>query len=177
VKPAAGSFERVFLGQLLEPVIVETVKGRNRFSNDKPGIRYFSPSSDFPGTYAHDPGTVKTVSAFAIYGRVDGHTNVVLAADGLLDSFEVADDELDRMEGIINEECAPDSGEEAENEENKALERHRRSEAQANMFRADGDEQVFAAGHKRVRMEPVRLSDQARYQELRGKDSNKSYTT
>jgi hypothetical protein len=63
VKPAAGSFERVFLGQLLEPVIVETVKGRNRFSNDKPGIRYFSPSSDFPGTYAHDPGIVKTVSA------------------------------------------------------------------------------------------------------------------
>jgi hypothetical protein len=48
---------------------------------------------------------------------------------------------------------------------------------QLNMFRADGDEQVFAAGHKRVRMEPVRLSDQARYQELRGnKDSNKSYT-
>jgi hypothetical protein len=35
VKPAAGSFERVFLGQLLEPVIVETVKGRNRFFNDK----------------------------------------------------------------------------------------------------------------------------------------------
>jgi hypothetical protein len=37
VKAAAGSFERVFLGQLLEPVIVETVKGRNYFSNDKPG--------------------------------------------------------------------------------------------------------------------------------------------
>jgi hypothetical protein len=45
VKPAAGSFERVFLGQLLEPVIVETVKGLNRFSNDKPGNRYFSPST------------------------------------------------------------------------------------------------------------------------------------
>jgi hypothetical protein len=104
VKPAAGSFERVFLRQLLQPVIVETVQGRNRFSNDKPGIRYFSPSSAFPGTYAHDPGTVKTVSAFAIYGKVDGYTNVVLAADGLLDSFDVADDELDRMEGIINEE-------------------------------------------------------------------------
>jgi hypothetical protein len=75
VKLAAGSFERVFLGQLLELVIVETVKRRNRFSNDKPGIRYFSPSSDFPGTYAHDPGTVKT------YGKVliDGYTNVVLA--------------------------------------------------------------------------------------------------
>jgi hypothetical protein len=38
MKRAAGSFERVFLGQLLEPVIVETVEGRNRFSNDKPGI-------------------------------------------------------------------------------------------------------------------------------------------
>jgi hypothetical protein len=49
-------------------LIVETVKGRNRFSNDKPGIRYFSPSSDsFPGTYVHDPGTAKTVSAFAIH--------------------------------------------------------------------------------------------------------------
>jgi hypothetical protein len=112
-----------------------------------------------------------------MYGKVDGYTNVVLVADGLLDSFEVADDEVDRMEGIINEECAPDSNEEAENEENEALERHRLSEAQANMFRADGDEQVFTAGHKRVRMEPVRLSDQARYQELRGKDSNKLYTT
>jgi hypothetical protein len=89
----------------------------------------------------------------------------------------VFDDELDRMEGIINEECAPDSGEEVENEENEALERHRRSEARANMFRADGDEQVFAAGHKRMRIEPVRLSDQARYQGLKGKDSNKSYTT
>jgi hypothetical protein len=98
------------------------------------------------------------VSAFAIYGKVDGCTNVILAADGLLDSFEVADDELDCMEGIINEECAPDSG-----EENEALERHRRSEAQANMFRADGDEHNFAAGHKRVRIKPVRLSDQARY--------------
>jgi hypothetical protein len=87
VKPAAGSFERVFLVQLLEPVIVVSVNGRDRFSNDKPGIRYFSPSSDFPGTYAHDRGTVKTVSAFAIYGKVDGYTNVVLAADGLLDSF------------------------------------------------------------------------------------------
>jgi hypothetical protein len=32
-------------------------------------------------------------------------------------------------------------------------------------------------GHKRVRMEPVRLSDQARYQELRDENSNKSYTT
>jgi hypothetical protein len=107
VKPAAGSlFQRVFLGQLLQPVIVETVKGRNPFSNDKPGIRYFSHSSDFPGsaTYAHEPGTVKTVSAFAIYGKVDGYTNVVLAVDdGLLDSFDVADDELDSMEGIINE--------------------------------------------------------------------------
>jgi hypothetical protein len=162
-----------FLGQLLEPVIVETVKGRT----DKPGIRSFSPSSDFPGTYVHDPGTVKTVSAFAIYGKVDGYTNVVLAADGLLDSFEVADEELDRMKGIINEECAPESGEEAENEENEAMERHRQSKAQANMFRADGDGQVFAAGHKRVQMEPVRLSDQARYRKLRGKDSNKSYTT
>jgi hypothetical protein len=89
----------------------------------------------------------------------------------------VSKDELDRMEGIINEECAPDSSKEAESEENEALERYRRSEAQANMFRADGDEQGFAAGHKRVRMEPVRLSDQARYQELKGKDSNKSYTT
>jgi hypothetical protein len=83
----------------------------------------------------------------------------------------VADEELDRMEGIINEECAPDSGEEAENE---ALERHRRSEAQANMFCADGDEQFFAAGHKRVLLEPVRLSDQARYQELRGKDCRRA---
>jgi hypothetical protein len=82
VKLAAGLFERVFLGQLLEPVIVDkfTVKGRNRFSNDKPGIRYFSPSSDFPGTYVHDPDTVKTVLAFAIYGKVYGYTNVVLAA-------------------------------------------------------------------------------------------------
>jgi hypothetical protein len=37
----------------------------------------------------------------------------------------VAVDEFDRMEGItcIDEECAPDSGEEAENEENEALER------------------------------------------------------
>jgi hypothetical protein len=156
VKPAAGSFERVFLGQLLEPVIVETVKGRNRFSNDKPGIRYFSPSSDFPGTYVHDPGTVKTVSAFAIYGKVDGYTNIVLAADGLLDSFEVADDELHRMKGIINEECAPDSGEEAENEENEVLEQHRRSEAQANMFRADARRPSFCSwsDHERVRMEP-----------------------
>jgi hypothetical protein len=40
VKPAAGSFERVFLGQLLELVIVEILKGRNRFSNDKPGIKF-----------------------------------------------------------------------------------------------------------------------------------------
>jgi hypothetical protein len=39
------------------------------------------------------------VSAFAIYGKVNGYANVVLTADGLLDSFEVADDELDRMEG------------------------------------------------------------------------------
>jgi hypothetical protein len=68
------------------------------------------------------------VSAFAIYGKVDGYTNVVLAADGLLDLFVVADDELDRMKGIINEKCAPDSGEEAENDENEALERHRRME-------------------------------------------------
>jgi hypothetical protein len=64
-----------------------------------------------------------------------------------------------------------------ENEENEALERYRWSEVQANMFRADGDELIFAAGHKWVRMELVRLLDQARYQELRGKDSNKSYTT
>jgi hypothetical protein len=65
--------------------------------------------------------------------------------------------------------CAPDSGEEAKNEENEALERHRRSEAHANMVRVDGDEQVFAAGHKRVRMEPVRPSEQARNQKAQRK--------
>jgi hypothetical protein len=63
------------------------------------------------------------------------------------------------MEGIINEERAPDSGE--------GRRMRRWSEAQTNMFRADGDEQVFAADHKLVRMEPIRLLDQARYQELR----------
>ena len=121
--------------------------------------------------------TYKTVSAFAIYGRVDEYTNVVLSADGLVESFEVADDEIDRMEGVINEPSAPGSSDSEDDEENEALERHRRSEAEANMFRADGDEQIFAAGVKRMRTEPVRLSDQARYQELKKKDSNKFYTT
>jgi hypothetical protein len=81
------------------------------------------------------------------------------------------------MDSVINEESAPDSGAEGEHEESEALERHRRSEAQGNMFRADGDEQIFAEGQKRVRMKPVRLADQARYQEFRSRDSNKSYTT
>jgi hypothetical protein len=45
------------------------------------------------------------------------------------------------------------------------------------MILADGDEQISAAGSKRMRMEPVRLTDQARYQEIRGKSSSKSYTT
>jgi hypothetical protein len=75
--PAAGSFERVFLGQLIETVIVKSLNGRDRFSNDKPGIRYSNPSSDIPGTYEHDLDTVKTVSAFAIYGKVDGYTNSI----------------------------------------------------------------------------------------------------
>jgi hypothetical protein len=103
VKPASGLFERVFVGQLMEPVIVETVNGKSRFSNDKPGIRYFSPRSDSPGCYAHDTGAVKTVSAFAIHGRVNAYTNVALTADGLLESFKVADEEIDRMEGVIND--------------------------------------------------------------------------
>jgi hypothetical protein len=46
----------------------------------------------------------------------------------------------------------------------------RLSEVDANMIREDGNEQIFAAGSKRMRMEPARLTDQARYKELRGKD-------
>ena len=102
---------------------MENLGGRNRFSNQKPGIRYFSPSSDSPGCYAHDTNTdtYKTVSAFAIYGRVDEYTNVVLSADGLVESFEVADDEIDRMEGVINEPSAPRSSDSEDDEENEAL--------------------------------------------------------
>ena len=117
------------------------------------------------------------MSAFAIHGRVNAYTNVVLTADGLLESIEVADDEIDRMEGVINEPAVSESSDSDDDEESEALQRYRRSEVEANMIRADGDEQIFAPGSKRMRTEPVRLTDQTRYQEVRGKDSSRSYIT
>jgi hypothetical protein len=164
----------------MEPVIVETLNGTSHFSKEKPGIRYCSPSSDSPECHAHDTSAVKTVSAFAIHGRANAYTNVALTAesDGLLESFEVAGDEIDRMDGVMNKPAVLEYSAFNDDEESEALQSRRRNEVEANMIHADCDEQTFAADRNGCEWSPtVRLMDRARYQELRSKDSSKYCTT
>jgi hypothetical protein len=94
------------------------------------------------------------VSTYAVYGRVDAYTSVLLTAGGLLQSFDMADDERDHMEGVINEPSVREWSDSDDDEESEALKWHRTREVEANMICADGSEQISAAGSKRTQVEP-----------------------
>jgi hypothetical protein len=108
-----GSNEPVFFAQLLEPIVEVTQhskgkrgrgavpKSQTRYSNDKPSIRFFSVSNnrDVSGVaYDHDEKALKAVAVSAIYGRVDSgtYTNASISENGLLDSFDIEQDERNR---------------------------------------------------------------------------------
>lgn len=119
VKAAAGSFEAVFIAQLMEPVVEERMartqrrdrrsRARSKFAIEKPRVRFFSlrggeDDNADSWRYEYDPETVVTVNAAAIHGAVESYSNDVVSAKGDLLAFDVAEDELDRMQGVVNEQ-------------------------------------------------------------------------
>jgi hypothetical protein len=82
--------------------------------------------------YDFDPGANKSVSVSAIHGLVESsaYTNTTLLAGGLLQSFDIQQDDIDRLEGILDEPqleeaVESDSDAESEEEETPALARSR----------------------------------------------------
>ena len=76
IKPASGSFDRVFFEQLLDPVIEikkqQKTRGRTtRFNVEKAQIRFFSMDGGDDSRYVHDTTTVKTVNVCR--GRATQH--------------------------------------------------------------------------------------------------------
>lgn len=135
IKPARGSLERVLLAQLLEPVVqVEVLvrsRGRRRrgnqlqvttrFSIEKPSVRYFSPtdtSEDGHQQYEYDSSCASTVTVdvSAIYGAAQ-YCNSVVSLEGLIESFEVDMEDIDKMEDEVNREMPVVSSSEDEEDE------------------------------------------------------------
>jgi hypothetical protein len=179
IKPEKGSFERVFLGQVLEPVVeVRTIvdrPGRHRarallrFAVENIRVRYFSPrgGDDDSGRYEHDSNSSETVNAAAIYGRVEVYTNDVVSNDGLLLAFDVEQEEIDRMEGVINGGLDQSSSEDSDDEiQTEALQRLRRRVQQEKSLH---NKEVLSEGAVRSRAPVMRLTDRWRYNEVRGR--------
>jgi hypothetical protein len=122
MKPAAGSSERVFVGQLLEPVVqttktVETVVGRGNQQRKvqttetahtvpKPAVHYFVPTNEDneegSTCYVRDHTVSNRVAVEAIHGRVEGYCNEIRGQNGLLTYFQVSESEMNRMESAVN---------------------------------------------------------------------------
>jgi hypothetical protein len=184
IKAAAGSFEEVFLAQLMEPVVEERVhvpRGRNRrervrlkFAIEKPRVRFFSlrggeDESAESWRYEYDPCTMVTVNAAAIHGAVESYNNDVVSAKGDLLAFDVDELELDRMQGVVNEQPeSSSSSEDSEAEEQTpALQRQKAKQQQAAHF---SNPFVLPEGSVRSRAPPTGGSDQiARYREVAGR--------
>jgi hypothetical protein len=178
IKPAQGSLEQVFLGQLLEPVVevqyVVRRRGKERaslkFAVQNPRIRYFMlrGGEDDSGIfrYEHDRNSSTTVNAAAIYGRVEDYTNDV-SSEGLLQAFDVEQEDLDRMEGTVNEQLDQSSSEDSDAEvETEALQRLRKNLQQAKSLH---NVDVLPAGATRSRVPTRRHLDEVRYNEVRGR--------
>jgi hypothetical protein len=170
IKPASG-IEQVYFAQVLENVVeVTDNRGKRRkrdkqpvkrswFANERPAVRYFSVANLRSGNgvaYDYDAKADKCVSVTAIYGLVKEkvRTNPTVEADGLLlQSFEIEQEEIDRLECVINDQLQPeqaipsDSGSESGDEETLALMR-KKSEQRAKRFTADHDPGLFIAGKR-----------------------------
>jgi len=158
--------ERVFIGQLMEPVIREIAESkhgpRTVYRIAKPKIRYFSVA---PGRYQYDRKTAQTVAATAIYGGVEHYSNpLVNPKGGLLMAFTIEQDDLDRMEEVINDVMVAWQAEKSESEsphdeeEPEALTRKRKEDQLAKRFTVEA--QVLAPGAKRNRQPTHRLNEE-----------------
>jgi hypothetical protein len=175
----------------MEPVVEErvvrvqrAVGGRNRrararlkFAIEKPRVRFFSlrggeddNADSWRYDREYDPDTMATVNAAAIHGAVESYSNDVVSAKGNLLAFDVDEDELDRMQGIVNEqpESSSSSGEDSEAEEQTpALQRQKARQQQAAHF---SNPLVLPQGAVRSRAPPPGGSAAiARYREVAGR--------
>ena len=194
IKPAGGSLERVLLAQLLEPVVQVEVQKRTRgrrtgtnppqfttrFSIEKPGVRYFTPtsiSSDGHQMYEYDSACASTVDVSAIYGAAQ-YSNSVVSLGGLIDSFEVDTEEIDRMEDEVNRvvPVVSSSEDEEDEEQTEALQRKRDGARMSRLGSLACDPcnqaNILPSGSVRSR-EPRRgYLDEIRYNEVRGGGSS-----
>jgi hypothetical protein len=193
VKPTKGSIEPVFFAQLTEHVIKVTAistkkrtRGRppalvSRFTNDKPGVRYFSVSTrreSIAGVaYDYDPVTYENVNVAAIYGTIASSAYMITSVSqgGLLEAFDIQQDEIDRLEAILNEEpeqVENTPGSDSEEEESEALARSRAAHLKSKRFVPDNDPSLIVTG-TRSRKPTNTLMDELRYREITGRDLSK----
>ena len=195
VKPWQGAHEQVFFAQLLEHIVEITEHGRKRrrgqntqrrtrFACDKPSVRFFGVSPEREGdgvAYDHDEKSLKAVSITAIYGRIDPgtYTNAIVSSGDLLESFDIAQDEVDRLEGLF-EEAVPvaevndsEAEEISEEEETEALSRERKRQKESERF-PDVDESLVIEG-SRSRAPHIGFLDEVRYSEVRGIHSSRHH--
>jgi hypothetical protein len=185
IKPASGSLERVFLGQLLEPVVEQFAESRDNsrcrssLVVARPGIRYFRlvvDASEGHLKFQLDGDALTTVNAQAIYGEAT-YSSSVCSPNGLLNSFEIDSEEMDRMEGIVNEVVSEDSSSEDSNaeEQTEALLRDRAKLRNAKkitgMVGLD-PRNVLDSGSVRRRAPTRNFLSEVRYNEVSGRKSS-----
>jgi hypothetical protein len=162
----------VFFAQLLEHVVevqsLERGKGaRAGFVNERPSVRYFSQATDKPGRYHYDPDTYDRVDIAAIYGAVRNF-DTVAAEGGLLVSFDVTEDELNHMEGIVNETPEDNDEGEAEDEgpDSEALAQQQERDRREKALARDIDEaNILPNDRRRTRFQSTSIFMDARARE------------
>ena len=104
----------------------------------------------------------------AIHGRIESsaYTNTTVSGTGLLESFDIQQEEIDRLEGILNEPLEErvdsDVDADSEEEETPALLRQRVAQLKARRFMNDHDPNLVVAG-KRSRAPTSTYMDVIRY--------------
>lgn len=186
IKPARGSLANVFLGQLLEPVVEQIAQGarngrlRSRFVVERPGIRFFSEVQDGAeghSKFQYEKGSSPTVSATAIYGEAT-YSSAFCSPDGLLETFEVDSEELDRMEGVVNRLVSSETSSSDSNAEEQTvpLVRQRvaqkRAKKRTQNFGLVNSENILPGSAKRTRAPTRSYLSEVRYNEVSGRESS-----
>ena len=81
--------------------------GRAKLAPQKPHIQYFKAGETLNSEYlryTRDKNSFPTVAVAAIHGLVEQYVSVSHDSAGMLTSFDIQTEELERIEGVVNEE-------------------------------------------------------------------------
>jgi hypothetical protein len=137
VKAVASAAEDVFFGQLMESIVLmEPVgrRGRAKLAPPKPHIQYFKGGETLNSEYlryTRDKNSFPTVAVAAIHGLVEQYVAVSHDSAGMLTSFDIQTEELERIEGVVNEEESDEEEEEEQKRDETIRRLTRQQEAEA----------------------------------------------